>query len=80
MNQCVFLIYITTERYNCLYGHYFRDQRSFLHLTKGIFLVYMQLQLQRNEVIALLNLLNRLSESVKFVYEMGPRAEKLIKG
>jgi ERO1-like protein alpha len=40
----------------------------------------MQLQLQRNEVIALLNLLNRLSESVKFVYEMGPRAEKLIKG
>lgn len=39
----------------------------------------MQLQLQRNEVIALLNLLNRLSESVKFVYEMGPSAEKLIK-
>ncbi|CAI9088971.1 OLC1v1023444C1 [Oldenlandia corymbosa var. corymbosa] len=30
------------------------------------------LQLQRNEVIALLNLLNRLSESVKFVQEEGP--------
>ncbi|KAI4368079.1 hypothetical protein MLD38_016682 [Melastoma candidum] len=28
------------------------------------------LQLQRNEVIALMNLLNRLSESVKFVHEM----------
>ncbi|XAR72493.1 hypothetical protein NMG60_11019149 [Bertholletia excelsa] len=30
------------------------------------------LQLQRNEVIALMNLLNRLSESVKFVHDMGP--------
>ncbi|KAJ4793534.1 Endoplasmic reticulum oxidoreductin-1 [Rhynchospora pubera] len=37
-----------------------------------------RLQLQRNEVIALINLLNRLSESVKFVYEMGPTAEKLM--
>ncbi|KAK1271194.1 Endoplasmic oxidoreductin-1 [Acorus gramineus] len=35
------------------------------------------LQLQRNEVIALVNLLNRLSESVKFVKEMGPLAEKI---
>lgn len=35
----------------------------------------LQLQLQRNEVIALMNLLSRLSESVKFVYEMGPSAE-----
>lgn len=35
------------------------------------------LQLQRNEVIALVNLLNRLSESVKFVHEMGPSAEKM---
>lgn len=42
--------------------------------------MYMQMQLQRNEVIALMNLLNRLSESVKFVHEMGPEAEKLIKG
>ncbi|MBA0568795.1 hypothetical protein Golob_006263, partial [Gossypium lobatum] len=33
------------------------------------------LQLQRNEVIALMNLLNRLSESVKFVHEMGAAAE-----
>lgn len=37
------------------------------------------LQLQRNEVIALMNLLNRLSESVKFVREMEPSAERLIK-
>ncbi|KAL6553163.1 Endoplasmic reticulum oxidoreductin-2 [Orobanche gracilis] len=34
------------------------------------------LQLQRNEVIALLNLLNRLSESVNLVHEMGPSAER----
>ncbi|XP_015583960.1 endoplasmic reticulum oxidoreductin-1 [Ricinus communis] len=33
------------------------------------------LQLQRNEVIALMNLLNRLSESVKLVPEMGPAVE-----
>ncbi|XWS18663.1 hypothetical protein CRYUN_Cryun32bG0064000 [Craigia yunnanensis] len=38
------------------------------------------LQLQRNEVIALINLLNRLSESVKFVHEMGPADENLIEG
>ncbi|KAJ4825187.1 Endoplasmic reticulum oxidoreductin-2 [Turnera subulata] len=36
------------------------------------------LQLQRNEVIALVNLLNRLSESVKFVHEMGPSVETII--
>ncbi|XP_012850538.1 PREDICTED: endoplasmic reticulum oxidoreductin-1-like [Erythranthe guttata] len=34
-----------------------------------------QLQLQRNEVIALLNLLHRLSESVKLVNEIVPSAE-----
>ncbi|KAH6764154.1 endoplasmic reticulum oxidoreductins 1 [Perilla frutescens var. hirtella] len=34
------------------------------------------LQLQRNEVIALVNLLNRLSESVKLVNEIGPSVEK----
>lgn len=33
------------------------------------------LHLQRNEVIALVNLLNRLSESVNIVKEMGPSAE-----
>ncbi|XP_004511502.1 endoplasmic reticulum oxidoreductin-2-like isoform X2 [Cicer arietinum] len=38
------------------------------------------LQLQRNEVIALMNLLNRLSESVKFVHEMGPTAERISEG
>ncbi|KAE8708840.1 Endoplasmic reticulum oxidoreductin-2 [Hibiscus syriacus] len=38
------------------------------------------LQMQRNEVISLMNLLNRLSESVKFVHEMGPAAERLVKG
>ncbi|XP_054779488.1 endoplasmic reticulum oxidoreductin-1-like [Prosopis cineraria] len=38
------------------------------------------LQLQRNEVIALMNLLNRLSESVKFVHEMGPTAERIFEG
>eukprot|EP00268_Persea_americana_P016446 TRINITY_DN1779_c0_g1_i2.p2 TRINITY_DN1779_c0_g1~~TRINITY_DN1779_c0_g1_i2.p2 ORF type:complete len:136 (+),score=28.95 TRINITY_DN1779_c0_g1_i2:2708-3115(+) len=36
------------------------------------------LQLQRNEVIALVNLLNRLSESVKLVHEMGPSVEKIM--
>nr|XP_018676661.1 PREDICTED: endoplasmic reticulum oxidoreductin-1-like isoform X2 [Musa acuminata subsp. malaccensis] len=35
------------------------------------------LQLQRNEVIALFNLLNRLSQSVKFVHDMGPLMEKM---
>lgn len=34
------------------------------------------LQLQRNEVIALMNLLNRLSESVMFVQQMAPPVEK----
>ncbi|KAI4300046.1 hypothetical protein L6164_033464 [Bauhinia variegata] len=38
------------------------------------------LQLQRNEVIALMNLLNRLSESVRFVNEMGPTAERIAGG
>ncbi|KAF9589001.1 hypothetical protein IFM89_017680 [Coptis chinensis] len=40
------------------------------------------LQLQRNEVIALVNLLNRLSESIKFVHEiheMDPAIEKTVK-
>lgn len=36
------------------------------------------LQLQRNEVIALVNLLNRLSESVKMVHDMGPDVERLM--
>lgn len=35
-----------------------------------------QLQLQRNEVIALVNLLNRLSESINFVREVSPLVEK----
>ncbi|CAJ1958017.1 unnamed protein product [Sphenostylis stenocarpa] len=38
------------------------------------------LQLQRNEVIALMNLLNRLSESVKFVHEVGPAADRIMEG
>ncbi|CAL0320182.1 unnamed protein product [Lupinus luteus] len=38
------------------------------------------LQLQRNEVIALMNLLNRLSESVEFVRVIGPTAERIIVG
>ncbi|OAY64905.1 Endoplasmic reticulum oxidoreductin-1 [Ananas comosus] len=42
--------------------------------------LYQPLQLQRNEVIALVNLLNRLSESVKFVREKGSSAEKFIAG
>lgn len=45
-----------------------------------LYLLAFQLQLQRNEVIALMNLLNRLSESVKFVHEMGPTAERLTEG
>ncbi|TKY48562.1 Endoplasmic reticulum oxidoreductin-2 [Spatholobus suberectus] len=39
-----------------------------------------QLQLQRNEVIALTNLLNRLSESVKFVQKVGPTAVRIMGG
>ncbi|KAI9198077.1 hypothetical protein LWI28_009722 [Acer negundo] len=38
------------------------------------------LQLQRNEVIALMNLLNRLSESVTFVHEKGPSVETIMEG
>ncbi|KAK2642906.1 hypothetical protein Ddye_024669 [Dipteronia dyeriana] len=38
------------------------------------------LQLQRNEVIALTNLLNRLSESVTFVHEKGPSVETIMEG
>ena len=40
----------------------------------------LQLQLQRNEVIALINLLNRLSESIKFIHEMGPAVEAVTHG
>lgn len=40
----------------------------------------VQLQLQRNEVIALVNLLNRLSESVKLVHDMGQSAEMTMEG
>ncbi|CAD5167286.1 unnamed protein product [Musa acuminata subsp. malaccensis] len=41
-------------------------------------LINQQLQLHRNEVIALANLLNRLSESVKFVHEKGPYVERIM--
>ncbi|GAB4829761.1 Endoplasmic reticulum oxidoreductin-1 [Ancistrocladus abbreviatus] len=38
----------------------------------------VQLQLQRNEVIALTNLLNRLSESVKFLHEAQPSVGEIM--
>ncbi|XP_073283962.1 endoplasmic reticulum oxidoreductin-1-like isoform X2 [Primulina huaijiensis] len=38
------------------------------------------LQLQRNEVIALVNLLHRLSESVKLVQDIGPSVEQTMEG
>lgn len=38
------------------------------------------LELQRNEVIALMNLLHRLSESVKYVHDMSPAAERIAGG
>ncbi|KAH1215130.1 Endoplasmic reticulum oxidoreductin-2 [Glycine max] len=38
------------------------------------------LQLQRNKVIALTNLLNRLLESIKFSHKVGPTAERNIEG
>ncbi|CAN1141338.1 Endoplasmic reticulum oxidoreductin-1 [Linum perenne] len=38
------------------------------------------LQLQRNEVIALINLLNRLSESIKFVHEKREAVERIMEG
>ncbi|CAK9321220.1 unnamed protein product [Citrullus colocynthis] len=41
---------------------------------------HLGLDLQRNEVIALMNLLNRLSESVKFVHEVGPSVETTMEG
>ncbi|WOL15253.1 endoplasmic reticulum oxidoreductin-1 [Canna indica] len=41
-------------------------------------IINQPLQLQRNEVIALMNLLNRLSESVKFVHEKGPYVERIM--
>lgn len=48
--------------------------------SQAFLLLISQLQLQRNEVIALMNLLNRLSESLKVVHEMGTSAEMTIKG
>uniref|UniRef100_A0A0D9WHB3 Uncharacterized protein n=1 Tax=Leersia perrieri TaxID=77586 RepID=A0A0D9WHB3_9ORYZ len=50
------------------------DVRSVDYGESSKFLV--SLQLQRNEVIALVNLLNRLSESVNFVHEKGPSIDK----
>lgn len=41
--------------------------------------ISQHLELQRNEVIALINLLHRLSESVDFVQKMAPNIEKLTK-
>ncbi|PQQ13124.1 hypothetical protein Pyn_19790 [Prunus yedoensis var. nudiflora] len=38
------------------------------------------LLLQRNEVIALINLLNRLSESVKFIHQTGPSIKNIVHG
>ncbi|XP_057949825.1 endoplasmic reticulum oxidoreductin-1-like [Malania oleifera] len=38
------------------------------------------LQLHRNEVIALINLLNRLSESIRFVHEMAPSVAMTMNG
>ncbi|KAF9597808.1 hypothetical protein IFM89_021893 [Coptis chinensis] len=45
--------------------------------TTGTFT--LQLRLQRNEVIALVNPLNRLSESMTLVHEMEPAIEKPVK-
>lgn len=48
------------------------------HLMMQPSICYLfQLELQRNEVIALMNLLNRLSESVKYVHDMSPAAESI---
>ena len=55
-------------------------QTSLLLSIDGFSLLVLQLQLQRNEVIALINLLNRLSESLKFVHEIGPSVEKNMGG
>jgi len=43
-----------------------------------ISILFFQLHLQRNEVIALVNLLNRLSESVDFVHKMAPHVDKIM--
>ncbi|KAI3466838.1 hypothetical protein Pfo_023501 [Paulownia fortunei] len=48
-----------------------------LFSVNGQELSAQRLQLQRNEVIALINLLHRLSESVKLVHEMGPSIERI---
>ncbi|KAL7142488.1 hypothetical protein ABFS83_08G126300 [Erythranthe nasuta] len=47
-----------------------------LFSVNGDELPAQRLQLQRNEVIALINLLHRLSESVKMVHEMGPSIDR----
>ncbi|RWW13471.1 hypothetical protein GW17_00022807 [Ensete ventricosum] len=60
----------------CPAGNHFNH---ITHVNGGSLLVF-QLQLQRNEVIALMNLLNRLSESVKFVHDKGPYAERIVGG
>lgn len=65
---CDFLL-PTHSMYICTNGHWL------WHHCFGV-----QLQLQRNEVIALVNLLNRLSESVKLVHEMGQSAEMAMEG
>lgn len=53
---------------------------NLLHFLSNLFvLLVLQVQLHRNEVIALVNLLNRLSESIKFVHEKGPLVERLMK-
>ncbi|RWW34471.1 hypothetical protein BHE74_00030027 [Ensete ventricosum] len=65
----------------CLFHIYWLCSRIMLifrcHIDDSS-LLFFQLQLHRNEVIALANLLNRLSESVKFVHEKGPYAERIM--
>ena len=48
--------------------------------SQAFLLLISQLQLQRNEVIALVNLLSHLSVSFKLVNEIRPSAEKLMGG
>ncbi|RRT56676.1 hypothetical protein B296_00005103 [Ensete ventricosum] len=71
---CLFHIYWLCSRIMLIFRN---DSKCIGHIDDSS-LLFFQLQLHRNEVIALANLLNRLSESVKFVHEKGPYTERIM--
>lgn len=76
-------IWLQTTLYHelAVMAKYLKIQYRHLFCVPSKFILWVfQLQLQRNEVISLINLLNRLSESVKFVHDMGPSIENATEG